>query len=317
MRQFASVLQQHPDARAGGACPAGGREGHRACTETARRATWRSGATNGWLSRTSPAPWSSTRRGCASRPAMPAFSGRRRLPSRASDAGMRRWSTSGRRSASIPGRSAVCGRLATRFSVCGATPRREKLSTVVSPSRPPTSTLIEYKAMTFLGEGDLAGCPGRAQGRAEGGRAHRARGLPGELPGSRLGPRRGAARASAAADAERIRRRPGHLGHLPRSGLRLEGRRRERAHLRRGGEEGVRGAASRSARRCAAPRRSRPRAGVPRSERGSDPGGRARRRARSRVEGRPGRPLHTSTSSCGSTCSSASRRRRSTSSSRC
>ena len=28
---------------------------------------------------------------------------------------------------------------------------------MVSPSRPPTSSLIEDKAMTFLGEGDLAG----------------------------------------------------------------------------------------------------------------------------------------------------------------
>ena len=47
--------------------------------------------------------------------------------------------------------------LATRSFVCGAIPRRGRLSTVVSPSRLPTSSLIEYKAMTYLGEGDLAG----------------------------------------------------------------------------------------------------------------------------------------------------------------
>ena len=67
------------------------------------------------------------------------FSVERRLPSRASGAGMRPSSTSGRRSASIPGPSTFCGVLARRSSGCGAIPRRGRPSTVASPSRPPTS----------------------------------------------------------------------------------------------------------------------------------------------------------------------------------
>ena len=64
----------------------------------------------------------------------------RRLPSRASGAGMRRWSISDRRSAWIPGPSNSSGVSAKRFSGCDAIPRRAKLSTVASPSRPPTSS---------------------------------------------------------------------------------------------------------------------------------------------------------------------------------
>ena len=245
------------------------------------------------------------------------LSGRRRLPSRASGAGMRRWSTSGRRSASIPAPSAIRRRLRRHAPPSAALSRGARsLRPWPRPrARQPRSDRGQGHDLPRRGRPGRR--PGRAQGRAQGGRAHRARGLRGELLRSRLGPRRGAARASAAADPERVRRRPGHLGPLPRSGLRLEGRCRKRAHLRRGGEEGVRGAASRSAQRCAASRPSRPRAGVPRSERGSDPGGRAWRRARSGVEGRGRTAPTSSTSSCGSTCSSASRRRRSTSSSRC
>ena len=85
------------------------------------------------------APWSSTRRDCELRLAMPPSSAERRLPSGASGAGMRRWSTSDRRSASIPDPSTFCGASAKRFSGCDAIPRRGKSSTVPSPSRPPTS----------------------------------------------------------------------------------------------------------------------------------------------------------------------------------
>ncbi len=60
-----------------------------------------SALTNGGFPRTSAAPWSSTRRVGASRPATPISFMERRVPNRASGAGMRRWNTSGRRSASI------------------------------------------------------------------------------------------------------------------------------------------------------------------------------------------------------------------------
>ena len=91
------------------------------------------------VSKDSPARWSSTRRGSAWRPATPISSMERRVPKRASDAGMRRWSISGRRCASIPGRRPILRPSATRFSACGAIPRREKPSSAGLRSRLPTS----------------------------------------------------------------------------------------------------------------------------------------------------------------------------------
>ena len=51
------------------------------------------------------------------------------------------------------------------------------------PSRPTNLASIENKAMTFLGEGDLAGARAVARGRAEGRRADGARGLRGATTG--------------------------------------------------------------------------------------------------------------------------------------
>ena len=182
---------------------------------------------------------------------------------------------------------------------------------------PANLLLIENKAMTYLAEGDLAGARAVLKAAAERGRAHRARGLRGELPGSRLGPRRGRARAPSATDPERVRRRPGHLGSLPRPGSCLEGRRRKRAHLRRGGKEGGRGG---SFARHPMMLNATPSS----ASRWRTSGGRRRRSGRASAASRLTRFRRTptsaptsSTSSFGSTCSSASRRRRSTGSSRC
>ena len=83
--------------------------------------------------------------------------GGRRLPSRASGAGMRRWNTSGRRSASIPGRSSTLRRLGDALLRLRRYPEaREALDRGLALA-PANLQLIESKAMTFLGEGDLAG----------------------------------------------------------------------------------------------------------------------------------------------------------------
>ena len=66
------------------------------------------------------------------------YARRGRLPMQLGS-GTRRWSISGRPSASILARFKPNGDSATRSCVCGAIPRRGRLSTVASPSRPPTS----------------------------------------------------------------------------------------------------------------------------------------------------------------------------------
>ena len=139
VRQFAAVRQQHADARASGARPAGSGEGRRACTKPTGGIPGSRHLRTVGSRGPHTAPWSSTRRGCALRPATPPLSVERRLPSRGSGAGTLRWSTSGKRSASIPGPSAFCGVLAKRSSGYDVIPRRGMLSTVVSPWLPPTS----------------------------------------------------------------------------------------------------------------------------------------------------------------------------------
>ena len=245
------------------------------------------------------------------------FSGERRLPSRASGAGMRRWSTSGRRSASIPGRSALCADLGDALLRLRRYPEaREALDRGLALA-PANLALIEDKAMTFLGEGDLAGA--RAVLKA----------APKEVEPTALvafvatycdlvwvldeEQRELLLRLTPSAfDDDR-----GTWALCLAQAYALKG---DAANVRTYAEE-ARKAFEEQLRAAPddahAPRRSRPRAGVPRSEGGGDPGGRARRRARSGVEGCAERPLLSSTSSRGSTCSSASRRRRSTSSSRC
>ena len=79
------------------------------------------------------------------------------LPSRASGAGMRRWSTSGRRCASIPGPSSNLRGLGDALLRLRRYPEaREALDRGLALA-PANLDLIEGKAMTYLGEGDLAG----------------------------------------------------------------------------------------------------------------------------------------------------------------
>ena len=111
---------------------------------------------------------------------------------------------------------------------------------------PANLSLIGETAMTYLGEGNLAGARAVLHAVPKDVGSTAARGLHRERQRSRLGSRRTAARASPAAHAERVRRRPGHVGPLPEPGVRPRARRGERTRLRRGGPAGIRGAASRS-----------------------------------------------------------------------
>ena len=70
---------------------------------------------------------------------------------------MRRWSTSGRRSASIPGRPTLCGVLGEALLCLRRYPEAREAFDRGLALAPANLTLIEDKAMTFLGEGDLAG----------------------------------------------------------------------------------------------------------------------------------------------------------------
>ena len=140
----------------------------------------------------------------------------------------------------------------------------------------------------------------------------------GDLPGSLLGAGRRPAAAGARAAAERLRQRPGDLGASSGpSSITSAGDRARAARLRRLGPARLRGADPGGARGRAAPRASRAGPGLPGPEGGGDAGRAARRRAAADQPGRATSAPTSSTSSCGSTCWSASRRRRSTSSSRC
>ena len=216
---------------------------------TARRDTWRSVTTNDWSPRTSTAALEQYEKGLRVAPGDASLLSGTAL----AEQGLGRWDAAVerlRQAERLDPRSVSHsdGVLATHSSGCGAIPRRGRPSTVPSPSRPPTSRLIESRAMTFLGEGDLPGARAVLEAAPRERRAHRPGGLPGVLLGSRLGSRRGAAGAPAAADTERVRRRPRHLGSLPHSGLCPERRCGERAYVRRGGKAGLRGAASRGSR---------------------------------------------------------------------
>ena len=87
---------------------------------------------------TSPAPWSSSRRGCALPPATPGSQGNGACRGGPRTLGCGGGASQAGRSPRSPVRSTVCGPLATRSCVCGAIPRRGRLSTVVSPSRLPS-----------------------------------------------------------------------------------------------------------------------------------------------------------------------------------
>ena len=240
----------------------------------------------------------------------------RRLPSRASGAGMRRWSTSGRPSASIPAPSITLRRLGDALLRLRRYPEaREALDRGLALA-PANLALIESKAMTFLGEGDLAGAravleaaPRDVEPTALVAYVATYRDLVWVLDEEqrelllRLTP--------SAFDDDR-----GTWALCLAQAYALKG---DAANVRTYAEEARKAfeeqlrATPDDAQRHVAPR---PRAGVPRPEGGGDPGGRARRRARSGFEGCRSAAPTSSTSSRGSTCSSASRRRRSTSSSR-
>ncbi len=135
--------------------------------------------------------------------------------------------------------------------------------------------LVENKAMTYLGEGTWP-VPGPCSGPPQGGRAHA---LVAFLANywDLVWVLDGAARASPAADAERVRRRRGRPGPLPRSGLCPQGR---SAQARPYAEEAKKAFEEqlRSARGPHPPRLPRPRARVSRPEGGSDPDSPSRRR---------------------------------------
>ena len=140
VRQFAPVRQQHARRPRSRSAPGRRRRRPSRSRRTARRGTWRSATTNGWLPWTSTAPWSSTRRGCASRPATPSLLSGTAL----AEQGLGRWDAArGALQAGGAPRSPVRRQpAASRRSAplrCGAIPRRGKLSTAASPSRPPTS----------------------------------------------------------------------------------------------------------------------------------------------------------------------------------
>ena len=90
------------------------------------------------------------------------------------------------------------------------------------------------------GSGDGGAGAGRPRRRAggapsgpQGGGPHGARRVRGDLLGPRLGAGRGPAAAAAAAHAERVRRRPGDMGHRARPDLCPPGQRGEGAGVRR------------------------------------------------------------------------------------
>ena len=107
---------------------------------------------------TTTAPWSSSTKGLArrARQCRPSH-GRRRSPKQALgrwDAAVEHFKQAERLDPRSIGNFELS---ATRSSVCGATPRRGKLVDRGLALAPANLGLIENKAMTFLGEGDLAG----------------------------------------------------------------------------------------------------------------------------------------------------------------
>ena len=164
-RHVAALLQQHPDARAGRAHSAGRGEGHRARAATARRDTTRSATTIGSSPLTTPRALEQYEKGLRLAPgdADLLVSGVGRA------SGLGRWDAAlehaqaGRTPRPPVGPGSR--RAARRSSGCGAIPRLGRRSTGASRSRRRTSTLIQCKAMTFLGQGDLAGARAVARSR--------------------------------------------------------------------------------------------------------------------------------------------------------
>jgi hypothetical protein len=180
---------------------------------------------------------------------------------------------------------------------------------------PANLRMIESQAVTFLAEGDLAGARAVIRAAPKALDPTSLVAFFANYQDPRLGPRRESTRPASASDAGRLRRRPRSLGGLPGAGLRAEERRGERARACRGDAQGLREAASPA-----------PEDGQRHVMQGVSRTWDARTRRSGRgcgalLSGRfPGMlfsVLTSSTSSCASTCSPASMRRRSTSSSRC
>ncbi len=134
--------------------------------------------------------WSSSTKGHRLAPGnAEILSGVRRWPRCPWGAGTRPWSMRSRPSASTLAPSRRCGVSASDLlRMRRYREAREVLDRALALA-PSNLIVIERKAMTFLGEGDLAGA--RAVSRPRPGtRAHGARGLLRELLGPRLGPRR-------------------------------------------------------------------------------------------------------------------------------
>ena len=149
--------------------PAGGGEGRRACAEPAGGIRRRWAPTNGWSQSDSEPRPGAVREGTARRArAMPTLVSGSAL----AEQGLGRWDaargasqTGGAPRSPVRQQSAASRRSA---SLLRRYPEaREALDRGLALA-PANLTLIERKAMTFLGEGDLRRCPGRARGRAQG-----------------------------------------------------------------------------------------------------------------------------------------------------
>ena len=180
-----------------------------------------------------------------------------------SAAGRRRAGTWSRLPGSIPAQAQCADQLGQRVAQHPPLPRGRAGPMITrSSSRPRTWLVRADRATVALAQGDLSRRAGRDQRCAQGGGPHRARRVRGELPGPHVGAGRGPAAAPAAAHAERVRRRPGEMGHRARPDLCPPGQHGEGARLRRLGPAGASRAASGISPGRAASRTPRARAGL-------------------------------------------------------
>ena len=225
--QLDLVRQRRSHARARGACPSGGGESGRARARPAGAATWHSASTNGSSAMTPTAPWSSSGRGSSVAPGnADLLTGTARAEQALGrwDAAVEHFKEAER---SDPRSAITLRRLGTALLLLRRYPEaREALDRGLAIA-PTDLSMIEGKAMTFLGEGNLAGAR-QVLGAAPPGVEPEALVVyAGKLLRSRVGPRRTAARGSSSPDAERIRQRPRQLGQCSRRRRRPEGRRAE------------------------------------------------------------------------------------------
>ena len=238
-----------PHARARGARPPGGGEGGRARARAARRRTWRSASTNGWFAKTSTAPWSSTRRGRSVAPGnADLLTGTARWPSRPSDAGRRRSSTSGEAERLDP-RSVITLRSRRRAPPAAALSRGAGSLRPGARHRAHQPRADREQGHDVPRRGRSRRCPGTCS-RPRPRRSSPPRSWPTwRTTGISSGSSTSSSESSSCGSRRARSTTTGATGaSASLQAVRPEGRRGERAHLRRGGKEGLRGAASRRAR---------------------------------------------------------------------